>query len=443
MKTKITHREILRLSIPIIVGSITENIITLTDTIFMGRVGIVALGAAAIGGMFYMAFVMIGMGLSTGTQILIARRKGEGDIPAIGKTFYNATFLILASAIVLFSFAKIFELNFLHRFIQSEAVWQASRQYIDIRLFTLGFTFCNILIRSFYTGISDTFIIALSSIIAAVLNIIFNYILVFGKLGFPAMGIKGSAIGSLLAEGIATIVYFSYTYIKRYHQRYAFFSTKKPDRDMAKKIMQLSSPMMVQYFISFGSWFVFFLIIEKMGELPLAVSNVVRSIYFIFLLPVWGFAVTANTLVSNKIGSGGTDEVMSLVYKIIRLSVGSALLIVILMNVFSGPLLKLYSDNQIVREQSFMVMQVLNVSAVLIAGGIVLLFSIAGTGNTKMKFLVETSVVSLYLLYTIIMVKFFNPGIITVWCVEIIYGACLILFSYLYLSSGRWKHKKI
>jgi len=87
---------------------------------------------------------------------------------------------------------------------------------------------------------------------------------------------------------------------------------------------------MLQNFFSFSIWFLFFLIIEKMGEMQLAVSNIVRSIYVVLLIPIMGFATSANTLVSSEIGKGKSNEVVSLTWRIAILSTGlSAILSII------------------------------------------------------------------------------------------------------------------
>ena len=77
MKTSITYREILLIAYPIIIGSVAQNLLNITDTAFLGRVGPIALGAGAIGGVFYLVAAMLAWGFGIGTQIIIARRKGE------------------------------------------------------------------------------------------------------------------------------------------------------------------------------------------------------------------------------------------------------------------------------------------------------------------------------------------------------------------------------
>ena len=102
MPATYSYRQIWHIAYPVLIGTLMEQLIGLTDTAFLGRVGEVELGAAAIGGIFFVAIFMIGLGFSTGAQILMARRNGEGNYMAVGHLFYHSLGFLLALAVVLF-----------------------------------------------------------------------------------------------------------------------------------------------------------------------------------------------------------------------------------------------------------------------------------------------------------------------------------------------------
>ncbi len=108
MKTSVTYREIWLIAYPIIIGSVAQNLLNITDTAFLGRVGPVALGAGAIGGIFYLTSAMLAWGFGIGTQIIIARRKGEQSYSEIGRTFQHGFYFQLPLALVLFSLMQFF-----------------------------------------------------------------------------------------------------------------------------------------------------------------------------------------------------------------------------------------------------------------------------------------------------------------------------------------------
>ena len=108
MKTKYTYKQIWTITYPILISLIMEQLIGMTDTAFLGRVGEIELGASAIAGVYYLAIFMLAFGFSIGAQILIARRNGEGNYKEIGPIFYQGIYFLLAVAAILFTLSIVF-----------------------------------------------------------------------------------------------------------------------------------------------------------------------------------------------------------------------------------------------------------------------------------------------------------------------------------------------
>lgn len=194
---KFSYKQIWFIAYPILISLVMEQLIGMTDTAFMGRVGEVELGASAIAGVYYMTFYMIAFGFSLGAQIIMGRRNGEGNYAKIGPIFYKGTYFLLGVALVLFVSSHFVSPLILERFIDSPHVHEAAVSYIRWRVYGFFFSFVAVMFRAFFVGTTQTKTLTLNSIVMVLSNVVFNYILVFGKLGFPAMGIAGAAIGSL------------------------------------------------------------------------------------------------------------------------------------------------------------------------------------------------------------------------------------------------------
>ena len=211
MHTKYTNGEIWKVAYPILISLIMEQLIGMTDTAFMGRVGEVELGASAIAGVYYLAIFMLGFGFSIGSQILIARRNGEGNFRMIGSIFYQGIYFLLGMALVMFTLSRLFSPWILSHVVASPRICEAAVSYINWRVFGFFFSFVAIMFRAFFVGTTQTKTLTLNSIVMVTSNVVFNYILVFGKLGFPALGIAGAAIGSSLAELVSMLFFIIYT----------------------------------------------------------------------------------------------------------------------------------------------------------------------------------------------------------------------------------------
>ena len=174
-----------------------EQLVGMPDTAFLGRVGEVELGASALGSIFFIAIFMLGLGLGTGSQIIMGRRNGEGNLLEVGNVFYHSLLLLLGIAALLFSFIRFGSSGILHSIISSPDVYSAAMDYLNWRVYGFFFAFVAIMFRAFYVATTNTKPLTLNSILMVTSNILFNYILIFGKFGCPAMGIAGAALGSV------------------------------------------------------------------------------------------------------------------------------------------------------------------------------------------------------------------------------------------------------
>ena len=134
VKTSVTYTEIWKIAYPIILGSIVQNIISLTDTAFLGRVGEIELGAAAIGGVFYITLIMLGFGFSIGTQIIVARRFGENRHHEIGETIEHSHYFLMILAVVLVFLMRSTMPFIFDRVLESEPVKSATKEYLNYRM---------------------------------------------------------------------------------------------------------------------------------------------------------------------------------------------------------------------------------------------------------------------------------------------------------------------
>jgi Na+-driven multidrug efflux pump len=253
------------------------------------------------------------------------------------------------------------------------------------------------------------------------------------------MGIAGAALASVIAEACALLYYFIYTRITIRFSDYHLFRFKVLSFKKMTDILRISFPMMMQSFLSLSVWFVFFLFIEKLGETSLAVSNIVRSIFVLLLVPIWGFATATNTLVSYLIGLKRQDEVMALVYKIIVLSLSAVVVVVSFMAVFKRTVFQIYTNDASLIEMGIPVLFVVSGAAILFSAGFILFNAVSGTGKTRMSLFIEVVVLSLYLIYTYVIIHVFNANVTAAWTAEILYGLTIGLFSFIYLKSGYWK----
>lgn len=443
MKVTNTYSQIWQIAYPIILGSLATTVLNLTDTAFLARVGEVELGAMAVAGVAYFVLVMTGIALGTGAQILMARRAGEGNSPEIGRLFDHTFLLLSVIAIGMFLILKFASPPLLESVLTSANVTKACNDYLGIRSYGIIFTLIAIAFRSFYIGISITRIITYSAVIMMIVNVILDYVLIFGHYGFPEMGIKGAALASVIAEFTGTAYLIIYSFFKKEFKQFNLFRFQKMGMERINAIFQISSPLVLQNGLSMGAWFLFFVFIERMGEHELAISNVIRATYMILMTPIWGFASATNSMVSNIVGQGKPHEVRSLVLKIVQLSMITTVILFLASLISPQWLLRITTNDQQLIADALGCYYIIVGAMFLFSASVILLNVVSGLGNTKAAMYIELVNIFIYMTYVYICAVILQSSIEWVWFSEILYWVLMGLFSYWYLTSKKWKHVEL
>lgn len=443
MKTKYTYKEIWLISYPILISLVMEQLIGMTDTAFLGRVGEVELGASAIAGVYYMAIFMLAFGFSIGAQILIGRRNGERNYRDIGSIFYQGIYFLLLLAVVIFSLSMYFSPHILKSILSSSHIYDAAVSYINWRIFGFFFSFVMVMFRAFFVGTTQTKTLTLNSIVMVLSNVVFNYILVFGKFGFPAMGIAGAAIGSSLAEMVSVIFFIIYTWKRVDCKKYGLNILPRFDPKVLKRILNVSFWTMLQNFLSLSTWFMFFLFVEHLGERSLAISNIIRSISGVPFMIVMAFASTCSSLVSNLIGGGNAQYVQGTIRQHIRLTYAIIIPLLLFFACFPTVILRIYTDIPELVQASIPALWVLCTAYLILVPSNVYFQAVSGTGNTRTALALEMCVLGIYVLYALYIILYLRVDVALCWTTEHVYATVILILCYFYIKKGNWQKKKI
>lgn len=314
---------------------------------------------------------------------------------------------------------------------------------MDYRHYGIIFVCFNFLFRSFYIGLSNTKVIGFSTLIMAVVNIVLDYALVFGKLGFPEMGVGGAALASVCAEISATLFFFGYTLLKLPLKTYALFCFHRLEGWLMKAILKLAFPTMIQKLFSFGTWFIFFTLVEHMGETPIAVSGIIRSVYMLIMIPVFAFGATANTLTSRLIGENKHAEVIPTVFKTISQGLIAILPVLLCCLLIPHTVLSIYTEDITLMDASMTSLWVVCAASIAMSIGMPLFEAVSGTGNTTYALILESAVLVAYTFSVWFFASYLSTAVAWVWTSEFTYGALIGLVSFLFLRFAAWQKKKI
>lgn len=436
-----SYKRILAIALPILVSVLMEQLVGMTDTAYLGRVGEVELGAAALGGIAYIVVFMLGLGFSIGVQIIIGRRNGEGAYATIGSVFYHGLFFLLLLSLVLVAFVFFFGDCLMNSLISSPEIASASDVYLTWRMAGIPFAFITLVFRAFYIGTTNTRTLTLNSLVMVLSNVVFNYVLIFGKFGLPALGIQGAAIGSALAEIVSFLFFLVYTSRRIDCAKYALNAMPRFRFGILKNVFDLSVWIMIQNFLSLGTWFIFFLAIEHLGQHDLAATNIIRNVSAFTFMTLVAFGSTISTLVSNFIGQGNEDSVMPMIHRVMKLTFLILVPVILLIATFSYNVLNIFTDDAALIRHAQGALYVLLSSYVFSVPAQLCLHAVSGSGSTKAALAMESVSLLIYTVYVFVAIFHFRSSLPVCWLSEFVYSIPISTLAYFYMRRGFWRKK--
>lgn len=405
-----------------------EQLINITDAIFLGHVGEVELGASALASVYYLAIYMLGFGFSLGLQVMIARRNGEERYKETGKTFFQGLFFLSGLVIFLSLTSYVLSPVILKYFIHSPEIYKAAVDYLEWRCFGLLFSFPFLAFRAFFVGITKTRVLSWAATLAVFINIPCNYLFIFSF----NLGISGAAMASSLAEAGSLLILVIYVFLQMNKENWGLRLVY--NGKLLKSLFHLSVWSMMHAFISVAPWFLFFVAIERLGEVQLAVSNIIRSISTVFFVIVNSFAATTGSLVSNLIGAGEGKSMFWLCGKILRLGYAVGFPLIIIAMLLNKQIVGFYTDNVALIELAYYPFIVMLLNYTFALPGYVFMNAVTGTGNTRIAFIFQISTIAFYLFYLYLLSYSFTATLPVYLMAEYLFVILLGVQSYIYLK---------
>jgi len=422
------------------VSGFIQSVVLLTDSAFLSRYSTLAFDAVGNAGLLFITCFMILVGFGDGTQIILARRIGEKKTEQLAYVFTTALLIQSMIAIVLFTILFFIAPNWLVSISEQQDIASLQGDFLSIRSFAFFPSCIFLIVQAYFLAKGKTWPVLFSAILTALSNVLLDYSLIFGNFGLPEMGVKGAALASTCSDLIGMT---SMGILFVLDREFRLFKLKTFSILSAKNILKISSPLMLQGSIALGTWTLFFIMLEQRGVFELTVSQNIRSIYFLAFVPVWGFAGTTKTYVSQYLGSGKSELIPQLQKRIQLLT--TLFLIVTFHGAVLYPelLVSWINPEETYIEKSASILRLISLSIILYGLISVYYQTIQGSGNTFYSMCIELSTVVIYVSACHLFINIFSFDIYWIWTVEYIYFGVIGIMSILYLRNSNWKLKSI
>ena len=442
-KLRPSYKTIWGISFPIIIAGISETVVEVTDTIFLAHYGTTELAAVGIAASIYGVALFLTLGLVDGIQIILARRVGEGRNQQVGEVFNQGIYMLSLVAIAMILLVILVLPLVTEHLFASAAIHTKMNAYLRISAYALLFQSFNLAYSAFFVGISKTRVLIAATAILAITNVLLDYSLIFGNLGFDEYGIEGAAIASLSAEIAAFLFLTGGIFWRGYNRTYNMLHFSRWKSVLYRKLVNISTPVSLEALVGSLKWFLFFLMIEQLGEQQLGIASIIFSCYAVLLIPIDSFSESACSMASNLVGQRRQHDLALLIRRVIVLNYTVTFPILILSMIFPENIMAIFTTDEGMVAKSIGSLGVIAL-AILVAVPAEALFStIVGTGDTRaiLNIQIATTVVTLFCVYVAAFIL--ALGLHYIWMAEVFGWLTCLLLSGWWFRSGLWNRLNI
>ena len=416
-----------KLAIPLMLNNITSMVITLCDQSMIGRTymeGFASVGI--IGNNIYEITGVLGA-ISIGLNIVGSKSKGKNDIENLNNSLCSNLLNSLIIGVIFTTLSLILGKSVLQNIFNVKGnTLIDSIKYLNIFSLSLGINLIIFNLSSYFKIIGETKFILYGGIISCTSNVLFDYVLIFGKLGFPSLGIKGNAIGSVLSLILCVIYYL--IVIKK------FKLIKKTNIKLfknTKEIFSISIPIMLQEFTeSTLLVFVMTYILSQIGLLEVAVYNLLFSIINIALMPMYAYGQVALTLVSEEFGANNISKIQTIIKSCIKRPIYIYIVFCLFIIIFKNYIPKIITNDCNVISMSSKYIFILVIANFMNIPKTILTYSLQALNKEKLVF-AYSSIISIIIMVLIyLLVKLTNLKLNSIYLGNMICYTILSLFLY-------------
>ncbi|MGD8862781.1 MAG: MATE family efflux transporter [Myxococcales bacterium] len=424
-------RQILALGLPIMGGMVSQNALNLIDTAMVGRLGDSALAAVGTASFLNMTAVALFMGASAGVQAVASRRMGEGRSDEAAAPLNGAIAMIAATAIPLSALLFVLApLGF--PFVNDDpAVIAQGVPYLQARLVAVFAAGINAAFRGYWNGVHRSGLYMRTLLFMHALNVLLNWVLIFGHLGMPALGTLGAGIGTAIATYAGTVFYVVLGFR---HARHAGFARARPERATLASVFKVGLPAGVQVSAFIAGQAVLFWIVGMVGTAHTAASNVLINLMLLAILPAHGLGMAGATLVGQALGREQPDDARRWGLQVGAVAMAVVTVVSAVLGLFPGPLLSVFMDNPESRALAVVPLQLIALSLPIDAAGMVLMSCLGGAGASRLSMWVSVVMQwALFLPLAALVGPVLGYGLLGIWLVYAVYR---LLQTAVY--SGLW-----
>ena len=444
------YKEILRISLPLVLSMGATTFMEFTDRIFLGRYSMDALAASMPAGITSFLFTSFFMGTAGYVNVFIAQYIGANDNKGVGASLWQGIYFSIFGGIimVLLAFTSVKLFGFIGH---APEIQKLEVIYFNILCYGTGASLLGTTLSCFYSGRGLTRNVMLVHIIGTLFNIPLDYAIINGVWGFPELGIQGAAIATVLSWILIASIFIILIFKRKYNERFKIWDARQFNPELFMRLMKFGIPGGVQFFLEILAFAFFILIVGRFGKQELAVTNLVMSINALSYMPMYGFSMGVSTLVGQAMGGGKPDSAVVAAKATAHIALSYVSGLVLLFIFFPTPLIKMFlptdlapADLNSIIDMGIILLRFVAAYLFFDSINVIYMGVLKGAGDSRF-IMWSMGLAAVFFLFIPVWVgvTIFGMGLYFSWAFITIYifMLCLMIFTRFY--KGKWKTIRI
>jgi putative MATE family efflux protein len=437
---------ILLLSVPMILELSLESVFAVVDIYFVGHLPNADVAVATVGlteAVISLVYTL-GIGLSVGATAIVARRVGEKNFQEASKSGAQAITVSLLVSILVAFIGVYFASDILGLMGAQPEVIAEGTTFAQIIFASSPSIILLFLINGIFRGAGDAAMAMRSLWLASIINIILCPLLIYGYGPFPEFGLIGAAIATAIGRTTGVLYQCYHLFLK--NRTIKIYKTYfKPNFEIIKSLLSISTPAMLQFFIQSGSWIILTYIVSVTGSTDASAGYqiAIRNVVF-FILPAWGLSNAAATLVGQNLGAKQPERAQQSVLLTTRYNIIFMSFVTLIFVGFSELIISFYTADKIILAYGSKALQIIGFGYVFYGIGMVMIQSLNGAGDTKTPTWINVFcfwMIQIPLAWFLAVYLDYGPigAFIAIPSAETV----LALLAFYYFKKGKWKEVKV
>ena len=444
LKKTASYRELFRIAFPLIITSASFTMLHFCDRMFLSWYSSTAIQAVVPAGILSFTLISFFMALCAMSNSFVAQFYGAGEYKNCSRAVAQSLFMAVLSLPLIWALIPV-GVQLLAWSGHAPEVFAQEKTYLSILMLGGVSVPLTAAAGSFYGGRGETRVIMASHLIGNSVNVLLNWFFIFGHGPFPALGIKGAAIASLIAGFVAPAILLTLYFSKKNNTIYRTREMLRFDRPLFLRMIRFGLPSGIHVALDIGSFSLFVLLLGRLGETAFLASNIVLSINMIAFMPSIGMGQAASVLVGQFMGCGDTAGAESVAWKAVRVAWGYTLITVTSFVLFPELFIRVFAQGDVAFVEVFSIARMLLFLAagwgLMEATNAVLSGALRGAGDTHFVMWFHTAVAwGFFALGEAVIVLVLKLNVYVAWGWAIVYFTILSAGWIWRVRLGRWKN---